>query len=77
MTNEYWKIGIGDDSDAEVIALSELLNQLSASMNHIDPERFRNPNSVSMKLSNFARLDPNYSGSGMKNGNKPIFMAKD
>lgn len=30
------------------------------------PEKFRNPNGVALKLANFLFLDPNYEGKGMK-----------
>ena len=32
--------------------------------------KFRNPNGVSLKLSNFLALDPNYSGKGMESYSK-------
>ena len=57
-------------SHPEVVALSQLLNQLD-----IHPERsgltnFRNPNGVYMKMCNFLRFDDNYSGVGLKAGGK-------
>src|SRR5690554_6763003 len=53
-----------------VIALSNLLRQLPIHQHRPDPERFRNPNAVCMKLWNFARLDPSYKGAGLEAGSK-------
>jgi 5-methylcytosine-specific restriction enzyme A len=52
----------------DVIALSELLNQLPI---HKEREaKFRNPNGVAMKLANFRRLDPDGGGGhGLSRGN--------
>ncbi len=50
--------------------LSDFLNQLSIHTRIPDKERFRNPNSVYMKLCNFLRLDPDYSGKGLAAGSK-------
>lgn len=46
----------------EIIALSQLLNALPIHTDRPDVPRFRNPKGVSMKLSNFLRLDPTYLG---------------
>jgi 5-methylcytosine-specific restriction enzyme A len=53
---------------AEVVALSSVLNQLPIHGVRPDAERFRNPNGVYMKLCNFLRLDPSYTGSGLRRG---------
>ena len=37
--------------------LSRLLNRLGRDITHPDPEHFRNPNGVAMKLANFAALE--------------------
>ena len=66
----YFKIGPKDSSHPDVINLSETLNRLSDASSEGDPDKFRNPNGVGLKLSNFARLDGNYSGKGMTHGNK-------
>ena len=50
--------------------LSHLLNRLGQGVPHPDPERFRNPNGVAMKLANFAALDPNYDGTGFAHGGR-------
>jgi 5-methylcytosine-specific restriction enzyme A len=55
----------------EVIALSRLLNQLTATIGA--SQDFRNPNGVYMKLMNFRRFDPVYQAqgkSGLTRGNK-------
>lgn len=57
-------------SHPEVTQLSEILNQLPVHVDRPDPERFRNPNGVYMKLCNFLRLDPSYSGTGLRAGGK-------
>lgn len=54
----------------EVIKLSDVLNQLGVRLGRIENEKFRNPNGVYMKLCNFLRFDPTYTGSGLKAGNK-------
>lgn len=54
----------------EVAELSDVLNALPIHSDRPDRARFRNHNSVYMKLSNFARLDPDYSGRGLSRGNK-------
>jgi hypothetical protein len=57
-------------SHSEVIKLSEVLNSLPHQGEHPDAERFRNPNGVYMKLCNFLRFDPEYSGKGLESGGK-------
>jgi 5-methylcytosine-specific restriction enzyme A len=54
----------------EVIALSERLNRLQQEETNNRTETFRNPSGVYMKLMNFRRFDPNYSGTGLANGSK-------
>jgi 5-methylcytosine-specific restriction protein A len=49
----------------KIIALSELLNKLPIFDYKPDQKTFRNPNGVTLKLSNFKALDPNYEGMGM------------
>lgn len=56
-------------SDApEVVELSAVLNELPIHAERPDGDRFRNPNGVHMKLSNFLRFDPDYSGRGLTRG---------
>lgn len=59
----------GKDSN-EVKQLSELLNRLHQKIKGDTPEKFRNTSGVSMKLMNFRRFDPGYSGVGLEHGNK-------
>jgi 5-methylcytosine-specific restriction protein A len=54
----------------EIIALSDLLNSLPIHPQKLEYDKFRNPNGVYMKLCNFLRFDPNYSGTGLKVGGK-------
>lgn len=56
-------------TDPEVVALSELLNALPIHAVRPDAARFRNPNGVSSKLSNFLPHDPSYRGKGRDHGN--------
>ncbi|MGC4058465.1 MAG: hypothetical protein QM743_10175 [Chitinophagaceae bacterium] len=55
-----------DARNPKVVALSTLLNQLPLFTSRPDEERFRNPNGVSLKLSNFLAIDPEYPGKGMQ-----------
>jgi 5-methylcytosine-specific restriction protein A len=55
-----------DDTSEEVIELSRLLNKLPIHSSRPEHERFRNPNSVHMKLANFAAIDPQYPGKGLQ-----------
>lgn len=51
-----------------VVELSELLQELPIHpVQHRRPS-FRNPNGVAMKLGNFKAFDPNYLGSGLRQG---------
>lgn|SRR5690606_16515768 len=54
----------------DVIALSDTLNQLPIHGNKREFEKFRNPNGVSLKLSNFLALDDKYHGKGMSSTSK-------
>lgn len=61
----------------EIIELSEILNKLPIHKIRPDTEKFRNPNGVSLKLSNFLAIDPSYQGKGMESYSKldyEIFM---
>jgi 5-methylcytosine-specific restriction protein A len=59
-------LGQIDSRNPKIIALSELLNRLPIFDHKPDQQTFRNPNGVTLKLSNFKALDPNYSGKGME-----------
>jgi 5-methylcytosine-specific restriction protein A len=48
--------------------LSDLLNRLPIHTIRPDLEKFRNPNGVVLKITNFAALDPQYPGAGMSRG---------
>jgi 5-methylcytosine-specific restriction protein A len=52
--------------DREVRELSAFLNSLPIHTVRPDLETFRNANGVSLKLANFAALDPQYPGAGMR-----------
>lgn len=54
----------------EIIALSDLLNELPIHVKSETEDNFRNPSGVYMKLCNFLRFDPTYSGSGLIAGSK-------
>lgn len=60
------ELGPIDSGNPKIIALSELLNRLPIFDHKPDQQTFRNPNGVTLKLSNFKALDPNYEGKGME-----------
>src|SRR5436190_7767476 len=59
-----------DDKNPKIIELSRILNELPLFPNRPDEEKFRNPNGVTLKLSNFLAFDPSYAGKGMSGGSK-------
>lgn len=59
-----------DESNPDIVALSQLLNRLPIHPREDKQEEFRNPNGVYMKLCNFLRLDPTYEGKGLAAGSK-------
>lgn len=59
------EIGTIDARNPKIIELSELLNKLPIFEIKPEEEKFRNPNGVTLKLSNFKAIDPDYSGKGM------------
>lgn len=65
----YLREGLLDDRSPKVVELSETLKDL-AFVQMEDPEVFRNPNGVAMKLANFAAVDPNYAGKGLQSGGR-------
>ena len=54
----------------EVQELSRVLNSLNSFLDHEKTEKFRNPSGVYMKLMNFRRFYPSYTGVGLAHGNK-------
>ncbi|MFI5151325.1 MAG: HNH endonuclease [Bacteroidia bacterium] len=58
--------GTIDAKNPKIIELSRVLNELPIFKLRPDRERFRNPNGVCLKLSNFMAIDPNYEGKGMQ-----------
>ncbi len=54
-----------DHKNDKVIELSEILNKLPIHKDRIDNQKFRNPNGVALKLSNFKAIDPDFEGKGM------------
>lgn len=63
----YFKLRPGQihAKNPEIIKLSDILNRLPIHLEKPDSTRFRNANGVSLKLSNFLAVDPNYAGKGM------------
>lgn len=59
-------LGSIDAGNPKIIALSKLLNRLPIFEIKPDEQTFRNPNGVTLKLSNFKALDPDYPGKGME-----------
>ena len=64
----YFKLEAGHihARNPEIIELSEILNKLPIHVNRPDAKKFRNPNGVSLKLSNFLAIDDDYDGKGME-----------
>jgi 5-methylcytosine-specific restriction protein A len=60
------ELGSIDSGNPKIIALSELLNSLPLFDFRPDKQTFRNPNGVTLKLSNFKAIDPDYHGKGME-----------
>ena len=58
------RYAVPGQTSPEVIELSSLLNRLGRQLGQSADEKFRNPNGVYMKLSNFKRLDPHYTVRG-------------
>jgi len=59
-------LGATSSNNPKIIALSEFLNRLPIHTHKPDPQKFRNPNGVVMKLANIQALDPNYKGKGLE-----------
>lgn len=59
-----------DRKNQRIIELSETINRLPIFEIRPDAEKFRNPNGVTLKLSNFLAFDPEYHGVGMTSGSK-------
>jgi 5-methylcytosine-specific restriction protein A len=57
-------------NNPKIIETSELLNKVNLKVSKTDTKKFRNPNGVSLKLSNFLAIDPNYLGVGMTSYSK-------
>lgn len=62
----YLRHGVLDATHGEVVELSAILKALPIHLRRPDPERFRNPNGVSLKLANFMALDPSRATRGMR-----------
>ena len=57
-------------SSREIANLSKFLRELQSALGGELPEKFRNHNSVYMKLMNFRRFDPKYPGEGLARGSR-------
>jgi 5-methylcytosine-specific restriction protein A len=68
----YFAKGRGsiDYRNPKILELSKTLNSLPLFSDRPDREKFRNPNGVTLKLSNFLAFDPSYPGKGMTSGSK-------
>jgi 5-methylcytosine-specific restriction enzyme A len=64
------KTTAGNNTHSEVISLSDLLNKLPIFRLEERSEKFRNANGVGMKIANFQRFDPEYTGKGLSAGSK-------
>lgn len=60
----------GSKTHPAVIELSDVLNHLPIHPNVVPGTTFRNANGVGMKLSNFLRYDPDYTGKGLERGSQ-------
>jgi 5-methylcytosine-specific restriction protein A len=56
-------------ADPQVISLSRILNLMNGAATAKDAS-YRNANSVYMKMRNFLRFDPTFTGAGLKKGGK-------
>jgi 5-methylcytosine-specific restriction protein A len=65
-----YALSIPGKGSNEIAQLSAELNRLHASISDERYDNFRNPNGVYMKLMNFRRFDPAYTGTGLAHGNK-------
>jgi 5-methylcytosine-specific restriction protein A len=61
---------IPDKTSKEVSELSLVLNDLAKRSGVTKATNYRNTNGVYMKLMNFRRFDPNYTGVGLEHGSK-------
>lgn len=59
-----------DNKNPMVIELSEYLNKLPIHKEREVNKKFRNPNGVGLKLSNFKAIDPDFDGKGMSSYSK-------
>lgn len=59
-----------NSKNPEIEELSGILNRLPLHDVRPDEAKFRNPNGVSLKLSNFLAIDPDYHGKGMQSFSK-------
>lgn len=68
----YFRLSTSDlaRNHPEIIALSELLNELPIHRSHERDKRFRNPAGVAMELRTFLTFDPAYPGKGLERGSK-------
>jgi len=56
----------------EVIELSNIIKRLDLHPKRSKVDKFRNPNAIALRLSNYKSVDPMYSGTGLKNGGKHV-----
>ncbi len=68
----YYKIPASKfvSTNPQIITLSALLKKLSAYHNPPELDKYRNPNSVAKKLSNFIRFDNQHKSKGLLHGGK-------
>ena len=59
-----------DSKNPKVIELSDILNKLPIHEERTENLKFRNPNGVGLKLSNFKAIDPDFEGKGMSSYSK-------
>lgn len=62
--------GFIGNTNPKIIDLSKTLNKLPIHKNIPELINFRSPSGVSLKLSNFLAIDPDYSGKGMSSASK-------
>ena len=62
-----------NSKNPDIIELSDILNKLPIHDIRPDSKKFRNPNGIALKLSNFLAIDPNYQGKGMASYSKLDF----
>ena len=68
----YFRVNpiLTSEENPEIVVLSDLLDPLPIYARIVHSEKFRKPNGVYIKLCNFLRFDPSYTGTVLNRGNR-------